>query len=211
MDDEKPKILVADSHSCSRVGLCYILEINGFSIAGEANCSSELASLIKKLEPDILIISNNLLTVDIKSFLTKLYPKDIKMSIVLLLDTSEQIPIRDLYLTDVKGFIDQAEPISNIIQMISTVGKGSITFSESLMPRLMNSPTSFSINHQKIALDLEEKQLLQLLCSDKSNIEIAEILHLSPKTVEKQLSLLYEKLDVRSRTGAAVWYLQNIK
>lgn len=207
MDDEKTKVLVADSHSCSRVGLCYILESNGFLVVAETNSLSNLVSLIEKFEPDILLFASNLLPAANRSLLTSLCPQDSKMSIVLLLDASERLPIREFYLSGIKGFIEKSEPVGTIIQMINTIATGGVTFSQALISEIMNSPTT---DHYKVALSTEEKQLLHLLSSDRTNIEIAEILHISPKTVEKRLTLIYEKLDVKTRTGAVSWYLQQI-
>lgn len=211
MDAKKARILVADSRSCSRVGLCYILENNGFLVAAETNTLSNLVSLIEKFEPSILILASSLLHDTQKSFFTSLCTNDSKMSIVLLLDASQHLPIRELYLTGIKGFIDQEEPVGSIVQMITTVATGGITFSEALIAKIMNNPNNFLANNHKITLSIEEKQLLQLLSSDRTNVGIAEILHLSPKTVEKRLTLIYEKLDVKTRTGAVSWYLQQKK
>jgi len=44
-----------------------------------------------------------------------------------------------------------------------------------------------------------------------NNLEIAQTLNLSQKTVEKRLTVLYKKLNVKTRTGAAICYLQRDK
>lgn len=54
-------------------------------------------------------------------------------------------------------------------------------------------------------LTAREEDVLRLVAAGMSNREIAGSLHLSEKTVRNQVSQILDKLDVRSRTQAAVW------
>jgi DNA-binding CsgD family transcriptional regulator len=72
----------------------------------------------------------------------------------------------------------------------------------------MQSETSAKLSSLTITLDESEKQLLRLICAEKSNAELATALNISKKTVERYLSLLYIKLGVQGRVGAAVWFGQ---
>jgi DNA-binding NarL/FixJ family response regulator len=48
-----------------------------------------------------------------------------------------------------------------------------------------------------------ETRIAELVVVGKTNNEVAQALHLSHKTVEWNLSKIYRKLDVRSRTELA--------
>jgi DNA-binding CsgD family transcriptional regulator len=52
-------------------------------------------------------------------------------------------------------------------------------------------------------LSVRESQVLDWLAQGKTNKEIAAILQLSPRTVQKHLEHIYQKLGVENRTGAA--------
>lgn len=58
-------------------------------------------------------------------------------------------------------------------------------------------------------LTRREEEILDLLTLGKTNAEIAEILLSKPLTVKKHLEHIYSKLDVRSRTAAAAFFLRN--
>ncbi|MDX1437830.1 MAG: response regulator transcription factor, partial [Anaerolineales bacterium] len=54
---------------------------------------------------------------------------------------------------------------------------------------------------QLISLTRREKQLLQLICEGHTNSEMAEIMHISVKTVERHRSNLMSKLNVNNLVG----------
>jgi len=63
---------------------------------------------------------------------------------------------------------------------------------------------------QKLTLTLREAEVLLWIARGKSNRDIAEILKLSPRTVNKHLEQIYAKLGVENRTAAAALAMQAI-
>ena len=101
----------------------------------------------------------------------------------------------------VTGMVAKMESTQTLVQTILTAAAGRRAISPMVMDRMLHQ------NPQpEIILDTLEEKLMQLVCAEKTNLEIAEILNLSHKTVEKWLTALYTKLGVRSRTGAALWF-----
>jgi two-component system response regulator DevR len=58
------------------------------------------------------------------------------------------------------------------------------------------------------SLTAQEKRVLALVAEGKTNKEIAEVMHLSDKTVKGYLSTIYQKLHVTRRAQAAVMYVR---
>jgi DNA-binding CsgD family transcriptional regulator len=63
-----------------------------------------------------------------------------------------------------------------------------------------DSPTEFS---KELGLTSREGEVLAWLSKGKTNRDIAQILGLSPRTVDKHLEQIYAKLGVENRTAAA--------
>ncbi len=70
-------------------------------------------------------------------------------------------------------------------------------------------PLTKKVDYQALFSN-RELAILKLLGTGKSNKEIAQSLHLSTGTVRNHLSNIFCKLDVRSRTQAALWVQQNL-
>jgi DNA-binding CsgD family transcriptional regulator len=59
----------------------------------------------------------------------------------------------------------------------------------------------------RLGLTARERQILGWVARGKTNLEIAEVLWLSPSTVRKHLENIYGKLGVHNRTAAVAWLL----
>lgn len=62
----------------------------------------------------------------------------------------------------------------------------------------------------KLALTAREAEVLLWITRGKSNRDVAEILSLSPRTVNKHLEQIYAKLGVENRTAAAALAIQTL-
>ena len=72
------------------------------------------------------------------------------------------------------------------------------------------STTTARVLKQKLAVTEREAEVLLWIARGKSNRDIAEILDLSPRTVNKHLEQIYAKLGVENRTSAAALAVRTI-
>ena len=56
-------------------------------------------------------------------------------------------------------------------------------------------------------LTSREREVLDLIAAGHSNRQIAEILYLSPRTIERHIANIYLKLDVHTKAEATAWAL----
>jgi DNA-binding CsgD family transcriptional regulator len=60
-------------------------------------------------------------------------------------------------------------------------------------------------------LSIREAEVLEWVAEGKRNREIATILGLSPRTVEKHVQNIMEKIGVETRTAAGKWWLERLR
>ncbi|VAW31840.1 hypothetical protein MNBD_CHLOROFLEXI01-1867 [hydrothermal vent metagenome] len=126
-----------------------------------------------------------------------------KCRLVLFIANCDALPLQALANAGIQGMVTKEEPMGMLVQVVQITTNGQTVFSPIVTDKLLHpqpdAPSTMTLNES-------ERQLLRLICTEKNNAEIAKVLNVSRKTIEKQLSILYAKLGVKSRTGAAVWF-----
>lgn len=74
----------------------------------------------------------------------------------------------------------------------------------------LDQPAQEQVLREKLGLTAREGEVLMWLARGKSNRDIAEILGLSPRTVNKHLETIYDKMGVENRTAAAMLALRTL-
>lgn len=60
-------------------------------------------------------------------------------------------------------------------------------------------------NSSTVKLNQREQQFIQLACSELTYVQIADQMHVSPRTVDGYREALFDRCQVRSRVGLALW------
>jgi DNA-binding NarL/FixJ family response regulator len=204
IDITPQQVLLADAHSCCRLGMHTLLTEAGFEIIGEIGRWNEIVPALQKQTPDILLLACNLFPDPHKSFISHLSHITSKTSIVLLVGRKEDHQIRNLMVNGVKGIVGKGESTATLLQALRAVAAGNLSFSENILEKVLAEENQAD-ESSEFALNEQEKTILKLICAEKTNREMACIFVVSEKAIEKQLATLYSKLGVRSRVGAAIW------
>ena len=91
---------------------------------------------------------------------------------------------------------------------INEVHTNGFYYTENVTSTLLNSHRSDS-QKNNIVLKERELEFLKLTCSEMTYKQIAEKMFLSPKTVENYRDSLFEKLELKTRVGLAVYAIKN--
>lgn len=111
------------------------------------------------------------------------------------------------------GIVLENSPVEQLLDAIRQAARAQVY----LPPELTNQITA-SLGERILPqsgliepLTDREKEVLRLLAQGLSNKSIAQKLYLSVRTIEGHLANVYGKLQVKSRTEAALWAIQNLK
>lgn len=134
------------------------------------------------------------------------------LELLFLVDSYDLDQILPLVRAGATGCISRNESVADLARAIIAVGRGEIWLPQAIagqaLAALARGETTRS-NDLVEPLTERETDVLQLLAQGFTNKDIAQTLILSVRTVEAHLRNIFGKLDVTSRTEAALWATRN--
>jgi len=208
------KLLVADDERLFRQSLRKLLDSEQeFEVVAEAGDGQEAVVKAKETEPDIALLDVRMPKMDgIKA--ARLIRNMAPRTKVLMLSIHEEDEmIISALRAGASGYILKDADQSDFIHILRQAYLGKTHSSPYLADLAVgdqssNSAASRADNKEvfKRRFDLSEQELkvLQFLAEGLSNEEISKLVHLSKETIKMHLKTLFQKLQVRNRTEAAV-------
>jgi DNA-binding NarL/FixJ family response regulator len=213
---DRIKLAVVDDHRLFRKGLISLIEMvaHDFTIVLEADDGMDLQQKIDKNNaPDIVLLDVNMPRMDgfaTVEWLRVEYPK-MKVLIVSMIE-KEEIVMRMLKL-GVKGYLcKDVEPRELGEALLSIANKGfyyTDFVTGKLVHSLQNEQTGKPYDKGPGLMNDREREFLQFACSEMTYQEIAGKMFLSPKTIDGYRNSLFEKLNVKSRVGLALYAVKH--
>ena len=197
-------VLLVDDHPPMRVGLRAMIEkTNDMFVAGEAENDDEARRLLAELRPKVILL--DLIMPGFSPFVFEKWARENFPETVTLVLTSHD---RDVYLAKMMeagaaGYLDKSIREEGLIDAIRRAAGGESLFNEIQRLRVQNWRAD--IEKKWNSLSDREKAILRLLAMGASNKFISKDLGVTPKTIEKHLERIYQKLGVTSRAEAALW------
>jgi two-component system, NarL family, response regulator NreC len=196
------KIILTDDHKIVREGLRTLLEKHPeFEVVGEADNGRTAIALAQQLQPDVMIIDVTMPDLNGIDATELLMEKNPALKIIGLSMHFEKRFIARMLAAGASGYLRKACASEDIILAIHTILKGKYFISDG------NSNMTFDHKEQYLEQTLipdttmltgRERELLQLIAEGKLTKDIANILCISIKTVEKHRENLMKKLRARS-------------
>ena len=210
---QKIKVLVVDDHTIVRDGICALLALAGdIEVVGEATNGSEAIKMVNDLHPDVVLMD---IAMPIMGGLeaTRRIRRDYPATKVLVLtqyDDKEYVfPVIE---SGASGLISKAGASSELAVGIRAVYRGDSFLSPPVARLLVE-------NYQTTAgeraardpynqLTERERDILKLLAEGYSTQEIADMLVITPKTVEGHKTKLMSKLGIHNRIDLVKYALR---
>ena len=201
---EKIKILIADDHDVVRTGVSQIIGSQpDMDVAGEAASGVEALEKAKKLAPDVILLDiamPNLSGLEVIRLLKEAVPET---GIVILSMHAKESFVHQALSLGSKGYVLKDAPSSDILDAIRAVMSGEYFLSSKIKAGVIDS----YLQNKKIQptvrgydlLSEREQQVFRLVVEGKPTKEIAELLFVSPKTIEKHRANVMNKLGVHGR------------
>jgi len=200
-------IITADDHPLLLKGLNDFLLEKNYKVIGSGNNGEEAYNLIVKENPDIAILDIQMPYMTGLEVAKKCKNNNLNTKIILITFHKEKVLFQKANELNIFGYILKEFAIEEIETCIKSVTEGIPYFSPKIKDLLGINPYKDSYLN---SLTPSEKKILKLIAKDKTNKEIASILFISHRTVEKHRSNIILKLNLEHKTNSLlIWAKDN--
>jgi two-component system, NarL family, invasion response regulator UvrY len=191
-------IMIADDHAIVREGYRSLLEKQpGLKVVAEASDGAEAYRLFKEVLPDLVIMDLTMPGLGGIEAIRRIRQREPSARILVFTMHQNSAYAVQAIKAGARGFVTKCSPPEALVVAVYDVLKGRIALSADINHELAQTHLSKRPSAADV-LTPREFEILRMLLEEKSAEEIAETLHLSPKTVANTRYLIKEKLDVRS-------------
>ncbi|RKT00370.1 response regulator transcription factor [Flavobacterium sp. 123] len=200
------RVVLADDHVFVRDGIKSLLENEAnIEVVGEATDGLEALSMVKTVQPDLLILDIRMPNLTGIEVVEKLRSENNLVKIVMLsMHESEEYVLKSIK-AGADGYLLKGSTKEEFLKAVHTVANGGKYFSgdiSSILIGQLSNPAAVMETKQSLDEELmitkREKEILKLLLSGKGNKEIAEALEISKRTAEVHRFNLMKKLKVKN-------------
>jgi len=214
MHEQIKNIAIVDDHVLFRKGLAALISyFPGYKILFEASNGKDLIRQLKIYSvPDIVLLDINMPEMDGYSTASWLHTNHPEVNVLALSTMDAESAIIKMITSGAKGYVlKDAEPEELKLAFDEVISKGYF-YNELITRKVMQSLNALS-SGSKIAdfvkLTEREMEFLKYTCTEKNYNEIAAEMFVSPRTIDGYRNSLCEKLQLKSRTGLALYAVKN--
>ena len=208
---EPYRIILADDHVLIRQGLKRILEkTSGIEIIGEANDGIALLRLLNKLTPNLVLLDISMPNLRGLEAIHEIKAIHSTVKVLMLTMHKETEYFQQAISAGADGYLLKEDADSELFSAIEKIRHGKIYISPVLSDELAGEWAQVRrSNHKPFSepkpLTVREREVLKLIAESKSSKQIADLLFISPRTVERHRANLMEKLGLK-KTADLVKY-----
>ncbi|WP_236185980.1 response regulator transcription factor [Pseudomonas protegens] len=190
-------VLIVDDHPVVCEAIRKTLETQGYTIVGETADGISALNMILSLRPDIVILDVSLEKMDGLTVLKRIAQANLDVRVLVFTAQSVDTYAMRCLQAGASGFVSKNEPLTKLLKAVDTIVEGYVFFPKKSMPFSDGGRGKHS-SDVLAALTNRELEVLKLLAEGLTNLEIAEKLHLSNKTVSGHKINILSKLGVTS-------------
>ncbi len=207
---ETIRVFVADDHTVVRKGIHALISTEpGMEIVGEAGNGKDAVRLVRKLNPDVILMDVVMPQMDGIEAIGKITQQNQNARILALTSFAEDDKVLPAIKAGALGYLLKDASPQKLLQAIRDVCRGVSSLDPTVALKLIqeiNRPPKLPSTHE--SLTEREIEVLILVAQGLTNQEIADILHISERTVRNHVGNILAKLHLANRTQAALHALR---
>ena len=192
------RILVVDDHPVVREGLVMMLGTQpDMEVVGEAGDGLAAVEQATALAPDVVLMDLEMPGLDGPEAIRR---PDARVLVLTAYDTDERI--LQAVQAGARGYLLKGVPRDEIFQAVRVVEGGGSLLQPAVATKLLNRVGDLLREERAETLTERELQVLELIAKGYRNKEIARELNITERTVKFHANIIFQKLEVDSRTEA---------
>lgn len=199
------KLLIVDDHQMLLDGIRALLQdVPNFQIVAQALNGHAALEELKKNKVDIVLTDISMPDMDGIELTQKIKAEYPEIKVLTLSMFSEKQTIRDMVDAGVSGYILKNTGKEELVGALTKIASGGIYFGDEVTNEMMRMMTSHESDAEKkmiVNLTIREKEILKLIAKEYSNLQIAEELFISERTVETHRKNIFRKTNTKSIVG----------
>lgn len=213
------RVVVGEDHSLVRAGVVHVLEGSGFDVVGVVGDADELLQVTEATQPDVVVTDIQMPPtssddgLEAAKKIRKSWPK---VGVVVLSEYLEAHYALDLVSDGAEGvgylLKDRVGDLKAFADAVTRVASGGSALDPAVVEKMINRPRSGSPIER---LTDRERKVLALMAEGMSNHGIADHLVVGIAAVERHITHIFDKLDLRAapedhrRVLAVLTYLRS--
>ena len=208
----KLRVMLVDDHALVRAAVRQAIDAPDVSMVAEAATAEEALIMAPQVRPDVLLIDINLPGMDGVALVRELAPRLPKTRIVMLTMSGADHHLLEAIQNGAVGYLTKDVSPEALLRAVRSAWAGELAIPRKMAGRLVrrlaesSRPTVNESDPALATLTRRELEVLRYLSEGRTDHQIAEMLTISPRTVETHVSSILHKLGTRNRAEAARRY-----
>jgi two-component system invasion response regulator UvrY len=203
------RVMLVDDHAVVRMGFRLLLEGSpDMKVVAEAECGEDALRAYGEVKPDVLVLDISMPGIGGLETVTRLLAKDPEVRVLVLSAHEDIMHPRRALKAGALGYLSKRSAAEELIQAIRQVYQRKTFIEPALAQQMAVQQFSGDRIPVEVLSDKEFKVFLAL-ARGESVLEIAEVLHLSPRTVGTHLYNIKQKLGASNQADLAIIAIRN--
>jgi NarL family two-component system response regulator LiaR len=202
---KKIRVFLADDHTVLREATAELIDHQpDMEVVGQAGTGEDTVNLVRACKPDVVVMDAAMPRMNGLEA-TRLILFDSPDTHVLVLSAHEDADhVIPLIEAGAVGYLPKTVGLNELLNAIRSASEGISVLPPAIASVVIQYLSGKPSRDEEIQLTDREKEVLGLVTEGLTNNQIAQALHLSQRTVESHLTHIFNKLNVFSRTEAAL-------
>lgn len=203
------RVLIVDDHQVVREGLRFVLEQEpDIEVVGDVGDGKNALRAVHDLAPDVVLLDMIMPILDGMGVLSALRHTESSAAVVVLTSAPGEEQAIEAVRAGALSYLPKSAAIDRVTDAVRAAATGGSVLDPGVTAVLVGRLRELDGHGPLSRLSARERDVLVELSRGRSNREIARALSLGEQTVKSYVSSILTKLDLKDRTQAAIFGLQ---